>query len=58
MNPNLANESRKYWKAFKWSKEEVQIILDNYKTKSDAEIAELLPEEAKTESKTSVCLLA
>ena len=47
MNPNLANESRKYWATFKWTKEEVQIILDNHETKSDTEIAELLPRRSK-----------
>ena len=47
MNPNLANESRKYWKAFKWTKEEIQIILDNHETKSDTEIAELLPRRSR-----------
>ena len=32
------------WRAkFKWSKKEIDIILNNYQTKSDREIAELLP---------------
>ena len=47
MNPNIANESRKYWEAFKWTKDEIQIILDNYEAgRSDKEIAELLPKRS------------
>ena len=37
----------KWRQKFKWSKKEVDIILNNYQTKSDREIAELLPNRSR-----------